>query len=333
MTPPPRVSTGGRVVGLAISKRLVELMGGEISVSSTQGQGTTFTFSIRTEVSTTSRRQYVVLNTNDYEDKKILIVDDNQTNLLILKSQLEQWRLIPVLASSAAKGLEALRQEGPFELVITDMHMPDCNGVELARVIKPLHPGLPIILLSSVGDETRHTYADLFETILTKPVKQNQLYQAIQQQLKRLTPPPAPSEATPHLLDQLFAAEYPLRILVAEDNLFNQKVVLRTLNKLGYEITLAGNGREVLDILEKSSFDVILMDVQMPEMDGLEATRVIRSRPWLQPIIIAMTANALPGDRDTCLQAGMNDYLSKPLQVNELKTCLIRASSLKTPLV
>lgn len=311
---------GGTGLGLVISKKIIELMKGSISVKSLEGEGTVFTFSIRAGKShLTAEEENTIPDFSVYEGKKILIVDDNETNRIILKKQIEKWKLVPFTADSAVAAVAILEREKDIDLIISDMYMPEVDGVQFAQRAKALFPRVPILLLSSVGDESYHKNKHLFAAMLAKPIRHQSLYnyifeclssgeKMIRQKKKRDV----------HLLSADFFKRNPLSILVAEDNPVNQKLALLVLSKLGYTATLAGDGTEVLEALDRKEFDLILMDVQMPKMDGLEAARNIRRRSGKQPIIVAMTANAMLGDREICLEAGMDDYLSKPIQLVEL---------------
>ena len=307
---------GGTGLGLVICEKLVGLMGGAIAVESTLDQGSIFTFTLRTTASQKSTRTYMHQSVAGLEGKKVLLVDDNSTNRSILKKQLEQWKLIPTVATSGEEALAILAQSADFDLVLTDMQMPDMDGLQLARHIKNQYADLRIILVSSVGDEQPKLYAELFSSVLTKPVKQNTLRKHIFAQLggQVLT------EETniDKKLSNDFSLRHPLNILIAEDNPVNQMLAERVLTKLGYKPDKAKHGQEALEALMQNHYDLILMDIQMPTMDGLEATRLIRKSAGKQPVIIAMTANAMQGDRDMCLQAGMDDYISKPVKLEIL---------------
>jgi CheY-like chemotaxis protein len=299
-------------------------MGGEIGVESEPGVGAIFTFTLNGMVSHEQQVNMPVNVDGDHAGKRVLLVDDNATNLAILKSQLEQWKLIPVLASSGKEARAMLSSGNRFDLVITDMQMPDIDGVHLTQALKKENAELPVILLSSVGDENKTQYTELFAVVLNKPVRQQALYRAIQTALQPVQKASIAEDAAPkQLLSDEFAKRFPLHILIAEDNPVNQKLTTRILSKLGYtDVAVANNGLEALEKFDDEFFDVILMDVQMPEMDGLEATRMIRLKRYHQPIIISMTANAMQGDRDECMKAGMDDYVSKPVKLEALVAVL-----------
>ncbi|MBI1768834.1 MAG: response regulator, partial [Bacteroidetes bacterium] len=308
---------GGTGLGLAISEKLIALMGGQIQVQSKLDKGTKFIFNIIVAVSQHSGETKLNLNLEDVDGKRILVVDDNETNRIILKNQLEQWKLIPVLAASGKEATLILSAQSDFDLIITDMQMPEMDGIHLALHVRKQF-NIPVLLLSSMGDERAKQYGDLFCALLTKPVKQQILYTHIFSQLRQKGKPVLEAPVENKKLSEDFSQEHPLSILVAEDNPVNQKLAERVLVKLGYQPDFALNGLKALEAVDRKNYDLIFMDVQMPEMDGLEATRLIRCNRPAQPIIIAMTANAMQGDREICLQAGMNDYISKPIKFDDL---------------
>jgi CheY-like chemotaxis protein len=217
------------------------------------------------------------------------------------------------------EAMRTLEEDSSFDLVIIDMQMPEMTGLEVGKLIIERSPDLPIVLLSPIGDESRRNYGQIFSSILTKPVKHLQLLEAIQTHLSETKAAEQKWEKErPALLSDDFASKHPLRILVVEDNIVNQKLILKILSKLGYTPALANHGKEALQLLKEAEFEVVLMDIQMPELDGLETTRMIRKSHHHQPFIIAMTANALPEDREACAEAGMNDYVSKPVHLATL---------------
>jgi GAF domain-containing protein/CheY-like chemotaxis protein len=322
---------GGTGLGLAISKRLAEMLGGEMHAESKGiGEGSKFIFTIVAEPVEVPERKTArdVLGIQPaLHEKRVLIVDDNATNRRILKVQAEKWGMVARETEHPRVALEWIQNGERFDLIITDMHMPDLDGLMLTREIRKLQDdrALPIILLTSLGRRELGAEQLNFSAYLTKPIKPSALYNALAGIFARnlVSPKPEPVKAA---MDREMAKEHPLRILLAEDNQVNQKLALRILEQMGYRADIASNGIEAVESIERQAYDVILMDVQMPEMDGLDATRNIRQLVDVtQPYIIAMTANAMEGDREMCIAAGMNDYVSKPIRVNELVEAILKA--------
>jgi CheY-like chemotaxis protein len=320
---------GGTGLGLAISKLLAELMGGTMwAESAGPGEGSAFHFTIAGEPAPLpqGQRREFVGEQPALKGKRILVVDDNATNRRILALQTAKWGMVVQDTEFPAQALQMLGTapaQPRYDLAIVDMHMPGMDGATLAQQIRAAGHTLPLVLFSSHG--RKEATDSLFAATLAKPLRQSQLFDALVSLLGQdHTPRAAPAAATKPRMDAGMAERHPLRILLAEDNVVNQKLALRLLSQMGYRADLAANGIEAIECVARQTYDLVLMDVQMPEMDGLEATRRIVQR-WPateRPRIVAMTANAMQGDREACLAAGMVDYVTKPIRVDELVRAL-----------
>jgi len=324
---------GGTGLGLSISRSLVEAMGGQMWVESIPQKGSTFHFNLPLRAASSAPAPSPPVPPPPLVNRRLLIVDDNPTNCRILTRQTSKWGMLPQGTHSSREALERLRAGEQYDLILLDMQMPEMDGLMLAQEIRQL-PGtadVPLVLLTSMGmPANQPAIASAgFASYLTKPVKPNQLQETLVRALGGTSMPAAPPRIPVMFkLDPSLAKRLPLRVLLCDDNIINQKVAVRLLQQMGYQADVATDGIQALAALDRQAYDLVFMDVQMPRLDGLEATRTIRERqadPAQFPnyagrvVVVAMTASAMPGDRDRCLAAGMDDYLAKPVRLEDVR--------------